>query len=113
MANSPAQTDRPPFQQLQTVVDLLDTPTLARLYANVRENGPVTVADVVADQDIPQRVYEELGGDPDVDEDPSSDIPYPHGFEEGWIIVADDLTLCRQSLCLIVARVRSTAGLVS
>lgn len=40
---------------------------------------------------IPQRVYEELGGDPDVDEYPSSNIPYPHGFEEGWIIVADDL----------------------
>ena len=54
MANSPAQTDRPPFQQLQTVVDLLDTPTLARLYAYVLDNGPVTVADVVADQDIPQ-----------------------------------------------------------
>ncbi len=40
---------------------------------------------------IPQRVYEELGGDPTADEYPSGSIPYPDGFEEGWIIVADDL----------------------
>jgi len=40
---------------------------------------------------IPQRVYEELGGDPAADEYPSGDIPYPDGFEEGWIIVADEL----------------------
>ena len=40
---------------------------------------------------IPQRVYEELGGDPAVDEYPSGTIPYPDGFEEGWIIVADEL----------------------
>lgn len=40
---------------------------------------------------IPQRVYEELGGDPDADEYPSSDIPYPNGIEEGWVVVADEL----------------------
>ena len=40
---------------------------------------------------IPQRVYEELGGDPAADEYPSGDIPYPDGFEEGWIVVADEL----------------------
>jgi hypothetical protein len=40
---------------------------------------------------IPQRVYEELGGDPAADEYPSGNIPYPDGFEEGWIDVADDL----------------------
>ena len=40
---------------------------------------------------IPQRVYEELGGDPAADEYPSGNIPYPDGFEEGWIIVADEL----------------------
>ena len=40
---------------------------------------------------IPQRVYEELGGDPAADEYPSGDIPYPEGFEEGWIVVADEL----------------------
>jgi len=40
---------------------------------------------------IPQRVYEELGGDPAADEYPSENIPYPDGFEEGWIVVADEL----------------------
>nr|WP_312621445.1 hypothetical protein [Haloarcula sp. 1CSR25-25] len=40
---------------------------------------------------IPQRVYEELGGDPAADEYPSRDIPNPDGFNEGWIIVADEL----------------------
>ncbi len=40
---------------------------------------------------IPQRVYKELGGDPTADEYPSGNIPYPDGFEEGWIVVADDL----------------------
>ncbi|WP_142859512.1 hypothetical protein [Salinigranum halophilum] len=39
---------------------------------------------------IPQRVYEELGGDPAADAYPSGDIPYPDGFEEGWIAVADE-----------------------
>jgi len=40
---------------------------------------------------IPQRVYEELGGDPVADEYPSGTIPYSNGFEEGWIIVTDEL----------------------
>jgi len=40
---------------------------------------------------VPQRVYEELGGDPEADEYPSGNIPYPDGFEEGWIVVADEL----------------------
>ena len=40
---------------------------------------------------VPQRVYEELGGDPAADEYPSGNIPYPDGFDEGWITVADDL----------------------
>ena len=40
---------------------------------------------------IPQRVYEELGGDPAADEYLSGSIPYPDGFEEGWIVVADEL----------------------
>jgi hypothetical protein len=30
-------------------------------------------------------------GDPAAEEYPSGDIPYPVGFEEGWIVVADDL----------------------
>ncbi|PHQ38447.1 hypothetical protein DJ69_11565 [Halorubrum persicum] len=40
---------------------------------------------------VPQRVYEELGGDPAAEEYPSGNIPYPDGFEEGWITVADGL----------------------
>lgn len=40
---------------------------------------------------IPQRVYEELGGDPAAAEYPSGEIPYPDGFEEGWIVVAEEL----------------------
>jgi len=40
---------------------------------------------------IPQRVYDELGGDPAADVYPSGNIPYPDGFEEGWIVVADEL----------------------
>jgi hypothetical protein len=40
---------------------------------------------------IPNRVYVELGGDPTADEYPSGHIPYPEGFEEGWIVVAEDL----------------------
>lgn len=39
---------------------------------------------------IPRRVYEELGGDSTADAYPSGDIPYPDGFEEGWIVVADE-----------------------
>jgi hypothetical protein len=40
---------------------------------------------------VPQRVYEELGGDPAADAYPSGNMPYPGGFEEGWIVVADEL----------------------
>lgn len=54
MAKSPLQSNRPPIQQLQTVVDLLETPALARIYAHVFQHGPVTVADVVNDLNIPQ-----------------------------------------------------------
>lgn len=54
MAKSPAPPDRAPLQQLRTVADLLETPALARLYAYVLRNGPVTVADAVEALDIPQ-----------------------------------------------------------
>ena len=40
---------------------------------------------------VPQRVYEELGGDPAAEEYPSGNIPHPDGFKEGWIVVADEL----------------------
>jgi hypothetical protein len=54
-----------------------------RLRRAVRQSGTELV--------VPQRVYEELGGDPTAEEYPSGNIPYPHGFEEGWIVVGDEL----------------------
>ena len=54
MAHSPPQSGRPPIQQLQTVADLLETPALARLYAHILQHGPVAVAELVDDLDIPQ-----------------------------------------------------------
>jgi len=54
MAQSPPRSGRPPIQQLQTVVDLLETPSLARIYAHVLQDGPVTVANIVDELDIPQ-----------------------------------------------------------
>lgn len=40
---------------------------------------------------VPQRVYEELGGDPAADAYPSGDVPYTGAIEEGWVVVADEL----------------------
>ena len=54
MAHSPSRSGRPPIQQLQTVVDLLETPALARLYAHILQHGPVTVSEMVDELDIPQ-----------------------------------------------------------
>jgi len=54
MAKSPISSDQAPLEQLRTVADLLETPALARLYAYVLRDGPVTVADAVETLDIPQ-----------------------------------------------------------
>ena len=54
MAHSPPRSVKPPIQQLQTVVNLLETPALARIYAHVLQAGPLTVADIVDELDIPQ-----------------------------------------------------------
>jgi DNA-binding MarR family transcriptional regulator len=54
MAKSPVRSDQPPIQQLQTIADLLDTPALARIYAHVLQEGPVTVPEIVANLDFPQ-----------------------------------------------------------
>ncbi|MFC6992420.1 helix-turn-helix domain-containing protein [Haladaptatus sp. GCM10025707] len=54
MAHSPPQPGRPPIGQLQTVVDLLETPALARIYLYAYQHGPVTVAELVAELAIPQ-----------------------------------------------------------
>ena len=52
-----------------------DNEKFQRLRRAVRQAGVVLT--------IPQRVYEELGGDPVTTDYPSGNIPYPTGFEEG------------------------------
>ena len=54
MAHSSPSSDQPPIRHLQTVVDLLDTPSLARIYAYILQHGPATVSEVVDVLDIPQ-----------------------------------------------------------
>lgn len=54
MANAPPRSGQPPIQQLQTIVDLLETPALARTYAHILQDGPVTVSKSVDELDIPQ-----------------------------------------------------------
>jgi DNA-binding MarR family transcriptional regulator len=54
MAGSPARSERRPLEELQTVVDLLGKPTLARVYGFVLRDGPVTVTQVVETLDVPQ-----------------------------------------------------------
>lgn len=54
MAKSPSQSGQPSIRQLQTVVDLLETPALARMYAHILQEGPVSVADIVSALDVPQ-----------------------------------------------------------
>lgn len=54
MAEAPSRSDRPPLRHLRTVVDLLETPALARIYACVLRDGPVTVAEIVEALDVPQ-----------------------------------------------------------
>ncbi len=54
MAQSPPQSGQPPIQQLQTVVDLLETPALAQMYAHLLQHGPVTVSEIVDELEIPQ-----------------------------------------------------------
>ncbi|QLH79600.1 helix-turn-helix domain-containing protein [Halosimplex rubrum] len=54
MAKSPTGSSHPPIRHLQTVVDVLETPALARIYAHILDDGPVTVADLVEDLGVPQ-----------------------------------------------------------
>ncbi len=55
---------------------------------------------------VPQRVYEELGGDPAADEYPSGNIPYPDGFEEGWIVVANELDYTNPLVSTVMDKAR-------
>lgn len=54
MSKSPSRVDRPPIQHLRMVVDLLETPGLARVYAHVLQEGPVTVGEIIEAVDVPQ-----------------------------------------------------------
>lgn len=54
MAESPRRPRQAPIRQLQTVVDLLETPALARMYAHILQHGPVTVSEMVDELDVPQ-----------------------------------------------------------
>jgi hypothetical protein len=55
---------------------------------------------------VPTRVYEELGGDPMADEYPSGDMPYPDGFDEGWIVVAEELDYANPLVATVMDHTR-------
>ncbi|CCQ34970.1 hypothetical protein HLRTI_003087 [Halorhabdus tiamatea SARL4B] len=55
---------------------------------------------------IPQRVYQELGGNPAADKYPSGDIPYADGFEDGWIVVAEELDYANPLVSTVMDEVR-------
>lgn len=62
MAQSSAPTQTPPIEQLRTVLDLLETPTLAHIYAYTLRRGPTTVPELVDALDVPQgTAYEYVG----------------------------------------------------
>jgi Mn-dependent DtxR family transcriptional regulator len=54
MAEPPTDADRRPLQRLQTVVDLIETPALARIYACTEREDSVTVGELVDELAIPQ-----------------------------------------------------------
>lgn len=54
MAHSSPRPEATPIQQVQTIVDLLETPVLARIYAYLLRDGPVTVSEIVDALDVPQ-----------------------------------------------------------
>lgn len=55
---------------------------------------------------VPRRVYDELGGDPAAETYPSGDIPYSTGFEEGWIVVAEELAYANPLVSAIMDEAR-------
>jgi DNA-binding MarR family transcriptional regulator len=54
MAKSPPRSEQGPLHQFETVADLLENPSLARIYAHILQHGPVTVGDLVETLDVPQ-----------------------------------------------------------
>jgi len=55
---------------------------------------------------IPQRVYEELGGDPVAEAYPSASIPVSRGFKEGWVTVADELDYTNSVVSAVMDKTR-------
>lgn len=54
MAQSESTSSIRPIEQVRTLVELLETPSLARVYTYVRHHGPTTVADLTEHTDVPQ-----------------------------------------------------------
>lgn len=54
MAQSSSPSQSPPIEQLRTVLDLLETPALARIYAYAFRHGPTAVPKLVDALDVPQ-----------------------------------------------------------
>lgn len=62
MSQSTAPGGTPPLEQLRTLVDLLENPTLARIYIYVLENDEATVENLITDLDLPQgTTYDYIG----------------------------------------------------
>jgi DNA-binding MarR family transcriptional regulator len=62
MAQSPHPSGRPPIGRVRAVVDLLETPVLARVYTYILQDGPVTVAEIIDELDVPQgTAYDYVG----------------------------------------------------
>lgn len=54
MAKSPVESDHTPIKQLQTVANLFERPSMARIYADILDSGPATVSEVVESTGVPQ-----------------------------------------------------------
>lgn len=62
MSQSTTPGETPPIQQLRTLVDLLENPTLARIYTHVLRTEGATVEDLISELDIPQgTAYDYVG----------------------------------------------------
>lgn len=62
MSQSTTPAGTPPIEQLRTLVDLLENPTLARIYIYVLENDGATVENLITDLDLPQgTAYDYIG----------------------------------------------------
>ncbi|MFD1514089.1 hypothetical protein [Halomarina rubra] len=75
-----------------------DNEKFQRLRRAVRQAGVILL--------VPQRVYEELGGDPTAEDYPSADIPYQAGFDEGWTVVAPALDYTNPKVSTVMDEAR-------